>query len=192
MKKTHKLIISVVGVAALVATAIWVYQYISKNYVYHDEAHILVSTTGEKNIAPDFTVFDKKSNEVHLSEHIGKKTVVSFWATWCGACKPMLSDFDEVYEEYSDEVEFMLINLTDGVDETMSIAKKYVREKDIDVPVYYDLSYSAVHAYNIATLPVTVFIDENGYISDIHQGMLSKAQIKEYIEAIGNEGKTLQ
>ena len=72
------------------------------------------------------------------------------------------------------------------------LAKKYVDKKNLKVPVYYDLSYSAAHSYHIETLPVTVFIDENGYISNIHQGSLTKSQIKEYIIAIGTDNDQLK
>ena len=152
----------------------------------------LVSTTDEKMIAPDFTVFDIDREETHLSEHLGKKAVVSFWATWSRPCKSMLSNFNKVYEENQDDVEFMMINLTDGMDETIEVADEYVKDSKISIPVYYDLSYSADHAYHVETLPLTVFIDENGYISDIHQGSLTKSRIEEYISAIGTTGEILQ
>lgn len=192
MNKKHKRIMVITLAVLVTAFVVGIVIDLTTNYVYHNEEHKLVSTTDEKTIAPDFTVFDMESTEVHLSEHIGKKTVVSFWATWCGPCKAMLSDFNDLYEDDTYDIEFMMINLTDGIDETMDIAKKYVENKKLTVPVYYDLSYSAAHEYHIGSLPVTVFIDENGYISNIHQGKLSKSQIEEYITAIGNEGKTLQ
>ena len=78
----------------------------------------------------------------------------------------------------------MMVNLTDGMDETIDHAAEYVKDNKISVPVYYDLSYSAAHAYHVETLPLTVFIDENGYISNIHQGYLDKGQIEDYISSI--------
>lgn len=189
--KYKKQIIIFVAVVAVLFIAGMAYN-LATNYIYHDEEHTLVSSSNEKIIAPDFTVFDIENEEVHLSEHIGSKTVVSFWATWCGPCKSMLKDFNEIYTEKNDDVEFMMINLTDGMDETVEVAKQYIRNKEYTVPVYFDLAYSAVHEYDVSSLPVTVFIDENGYISNIHQGSLSKSQIKKYIKAIGNGGVTLE
>lgn len=191
MGRKYNVSITVVVAVIITALVIGMVIHIATNFVYHDEEHKLVSTTDEKNIAPDFTVFDADNNESHLSEHLGKKTVISFWATWCRPCKSMLSDFDELYQE-NDDFEFMMINLTDGMEETVEVAKKYIEDKKYTVPVYYDLSYSAAHAYHVETLPLTIFIDENGYISNIHQGSLTKSQIEEYISAIGTTGETLQ
>lgn len=192
MDKKHNVSVMVVICAIFTAMVIGMVIHITTNFVYHDEEHRLVSTTDEKNIAPDFTVFDDENKETHLSEHLGRKTVVSFWATWCGPCKSMVDAFNDLYEDDQEDIEFMMINLTDGIDETVEVAKKYVDKKNLKVPVYYDLSYSAAHSYHIETLPVTVFIDENGYISNIHQGSLTKSQIKEYIKAIGADNDKLK
>ncbi len=192
MDKKHNVSIMVVICAVFTALVIGMVIHITENFVYHDEEHRLVSTTDEKNIAPDFTVFDNENKETHLSEHLGRKTVMSFWATWCGPCKSMLENFNDLYEDNEDGIEFMMINLTDGIDETVEVAKNYVEKKGLTLPVYYDLSYSAAHSYHVNTLPVTVFIDENGYISNIHQGSLSKSQIREYIKAIGVDNNELK
>lgn len=191
MNIKQKRAVIIAGVAVLAAIIAWMAYYISANFVYHDEEHTLVAASDEMTIAPDFTVFDKDNSETHLSEHIGKNTVVYFWATWNGSCKSMLADFDSIYTDYP-EAEFMMINLTDGMDETQAHAKKYIENKEYTVPVYYDLSYSAAHAYHVETLPLTVFIDENGYVTDIHQGRLTKSQIRDYIAPIDEADKTLQ
>ena len=184
MGRKYNVSITVVVAVIITAIVIGTVIHVATNFVYHDEEHILVSTTGEQMIAPDFTVFDIEREETHLSEHLGKKTVVSFWATWCRPCKSMLSNFDKIFEDKKDDVEFMMVNLTDGMDETIDHAAEYVKDNKISVPVYYDLSYSAAHAYHVETLPLTVFIDENGYISNIHQGYLDKGQIEDYISSI--------
>lgn len=186
MSRKTKLLIGAFAVVVMLISIWGTYKHISENFVYHDENHILVSTTGERMIAPDFTVFDIEREETTLSEHLGKKTVVSFWATWCTPCKLMLSNFNKVYKEMGNDVEFMMINLTDGMDETIEVASKYVKNSRLKVPVYYDLSYSAAHSYHVETLPLTIFIDENGYISNIHQGYLDKEQIEDYISSISN------
>ncbi|MBP3544577.1 MAG: TlpA family protein disulfide reductase, partial [Lachnospiraceae bacterium] len=76
------------------------------------------TTEPEKVPAPDFTVIDAEGNEVKLSDMRGKPVVVNFWASWCGPCKMEMPEFEEVYKELGDEVHFMMVNLTDGWQET--------------------------------------------------------------------------
>ena len=93
--------------------------------------------------APDFTVINNNGDEVKLSDYIGKLVVVNFWATWCGPCASELPAFDNAYEKYKDEVEFLMVNLTDGYSETVDKVKKYVKDNGYTFPVYYDTKYSA-------------------------------------------------
>ena len=76
----------------------------------------------EKILAPDFTVYDLDGNEVHLSDFIGKPVVLNFWASWCSPCKMEMPDFNEKYLEIGEEVQFLIINMTDGSRETVETA----------------------------------------------------------------------
>lgn len=120
-------------------------------------------TEQAKAAAPDFTVCDKDGNEVHLSDYIGKPVVLNFWASWCGPCKMELPDFQEKYLEHGEEVQFLMINLTDGTRETMDGAAAFVSEQGYTFPVFYDTKSSASAAYGTYSIPVTYFIDSEGY-----------------------------
>lgn len=120
-------------------------------------------TEQAKAAAPDFTVCDKDGNEIHLSDYIGKPVVLNFWASWCGPCKMELPDFQEKYLEHGEEVQFLMINLTDGTRETMDGAAAFVSEQGYTFPVFYDTKSSASAAYGTYSIPVTYFIDSEGY-----------------------------
>ena len=120
-------------------------------------------TEQAKAAAPDFTVCDKDGNEIHLSDYVGKPVVLNFWASWCGPCKMELPDFQEKYLEHGEEVQFLMINLTDGTRETMDGAAAFVSEQGYTFPVFYDTKSSASAAYGTYSIPVTYFIDSEGY-----------------------------
>ena len=120
-------------------------------------------TEPEKMKAPDFTVYDTDGNEVHLTDCVGKPIVLNFWASWCGPCKMEMPDFNEKYLELGEEVQFLMINMTDGSRETVEIASEFIKESGYSFPVFYDTKMDAANTYGAYSLPMTFFIDAEGY-----------------------------
>ena len=112
--------------------------------------------------APDFTVVYADGNEVHLSDFRGTPVVLNFWASWCGPCKSEMPDFDDAAARLEGQVQFLLVNMTDGSRETLESAQAYLEETGISTPAYFDTSYSAAIAYGVTSLPTTYFIDAQG------------------------------
>ena len=138
----------------------------------------------EPMTAPDFTALDAQGNEVRLSDYFGKPIVLNFWASWCGPCKSEMPDFEEAYQTYGSDVEFMMVNLTDGSRETVETAKAFIAEQNFTFPVYFDTANEAAIAYQASSIPATYFIDKNGNIIAHAVGMLDKANILKGIEMI--------
>src|SRR5262245_10083710 len=50
--------------------------------------------------APDFTLRTLDGQNLRLSEFRGEVVMITFWASWCGACRqaiPALNEMDEKY-----------------------------------------------------------------------------------------------
>jgi len=137
----------------------------------------------EQNTAPDFTVYDENGNAVKLSDFKGTPVVINFWATWCYYCKEEMPDFDLAYKNYP-EVKFLMINATDGVQETIEKAQKYINDQNFQFDVYFDTEMSAVSTYNITGFPTTIFIDKNGSIVTGASGMLDYDTLEKGIKLI--------
>ena len=137
--------------------------------------------------AKELRVTDIDGNEVHLSDFKGKPVVVNFWATWCSICKNEMMDFQMVYDQYKDDVEFMMVSVTDGYRETVKKASDYIDQKGYTFPVYFDTLRDAYFIYNVSAIPVTYFIDAEGNVVKSLKGGLDRMTIENNIAKILSE-----
>lgn len=125
-----------------------------------------------RSAAPDFTVTDADGAEVRLSDFRGKPVVVNFWASWCPPCKEELPDFEAAYAEHTD-VQFLMVNLTDGAQETVETATQYIEGEGYSFPLLFDTTGDAAMKYRVYSIPTTYFIDSDGNLAANATGMLT-------------------
>lgn len=134
--------------------------------------------------APDFTVYDCDGNPVKLSDFLGKPVVLNFWATWCGPCQAEMPDFQEAYEKYGNQIQFMMVNVTDGATDTPTTAAAFIQQQGYSFPFFCDSDYSALYAYGVETIPRTFFITADGYVGAWYSGMLDAEILETGIQMI--------
>ena len=180
VKDNKKAILWALLLVALIAGAVLLYGWMSKHY---DGDTIAENEAGDTQLAPDFTVYDGEGNPVKLSDYRGKPVVINFWATWCYYCKEEMPDFDEAAKAYPD-VQFLMVNATDGVRETVEKAKDYVAEEGFTFPVVYDTDRDAVSSYYVTGFPTTYFIGADGTVVTGAGGMIDRATLEQGIGMI--------
>ena len=186
MKNKVWIIIAVVFVAIMIMAAA-LYPKLSEKYFANETSDNSAeekpnNTPSEAVVqADDFTVYDSEMNEVKLSDNFGKPIVINFWASWCSPCKSAM------YEKYNDKVVFMMINLTDGYNETVNGVKEFVSDGGYSFPVYYDIKYEASNIYGIRSIPETIFINADGSLYETRIGAMSEKVLENYIKQMIGE-----
>lgn len=174
----------IVGVTVLliivIVIAFFGYERLSGKYTPEDFS-VETEKPVELSVAPDFSVVDINGNSVSLSELKGKPAVINFWATWCPPCKSELPYFENMYKKYGDKVEFMMVNLTDGTDETVESVNAFIEETGYVFPVYFDTQFSGAMAYGTYSIPVTVFVDKDGNLIKQQVGAISETILEAYV-----------
>lgn len=132
--------------------------------------------------APDFTIKSFELEDDTLSAHFGKPIILSFWATWSTESQRTLPVFDDAYERFGDSVDFIMVNLTDGSQDTVSSVKSFLANAGYDFPVYFDTEHYAEIEYNVLSLPLTVFIDSSGQVTDCITEFMTSEELEACIE----------
>ena len=190
MEKTYrilKLMIWVLLFAVLMVGAYVLYNNLSSQVNVGGLATQPTSETeGESkaNAAPDFTVYDLEGNPHKLSDFRGKPVILNFWASWCGPCKSEMPDFEDAYQEYGEQIHFLMVNLTDGSKETVESASGYISGQGYTFPVYYDTDMEAAMTYGVYAVPQTYFIDGDGNIVTYAQGALPASSLQQGVDLL--------
>ena len=186
MNAQRKVIIGVILFVVFLIIADLAYNTLSQNYnQFNFVEPVTYSIPNTQAIkTPDFTIFDAKGNQIHLSDFIGKPVVLNFWASWCSPCKSEMPHFNKAYATYKNDVIFIMVDLTDGQRETQVLGQAYVNEQGYTFPVYFDNKQSASKAYNIRSIPATYIIDSNGNMISNYEGAIDEKTLTSAIDTI--------
>jgi thiol-disulfide isomerase/thioredoxin len=144
----------------------------------------VAETEEQPSLAPDFTVYDLEGNAHKLSDFQGKPVLLNFWASWCGPCQMEMPDFQDFFEKYGEQVHFVIVNLTDGQQETVESASAFIEEKGYTFPVYYDTDIDAAMKYSVSAVPVSYFIDAEGRFVAWAQGAMDADMLQQGMDMV--------
>lgn len=131
--------------------------------------------------APNVTILDASGKEVQLQSLVGKPIILNFWASWCPPCKQEMPDFEAAYKKYGTDIQFMMVNMTDGGRETIATAEKYIASQGYSFPIYFDTKQEAAIEYGVSAIPTTYFINAQGHIIAYAAGAITAQHLEQGI-----------
>lgn len=191
MKKNKTFILLAVLLVILIGGAGFFYNKLRSSY--KTDALTKTSQTtenetesGETTVetAPDFTMTNASGEEVKLSDFFDKPVVLNFWASWCGPCKSEMPHFEDAYQKYGEDINFVIVNLTDGARETVENASDFIEEQGYTFPLYFDTNTEGAMTYGTYSIPVTYFIGADGVPVAQANGALDAATLQKGLDMI--------
>lgn len=197
MERTYKilkLLIWILLFAVIIAGASVLYDHLRSQMAPVGLATETTSseTASTATPAPDFTVYDIDGNAHKLSDFRGKPVILNFWASWCGPCQMEMPDIESAWQEYGEEIHFLIVDLTDGSQETVEKASAYINENGYTFPVYFDTAMEGAYAYGVTGIPVTYFIDAEGNFVAYYQSAMSAEILQQGIDMLLTQTKEKQ
>ena len=138
------------------------------------EASKATTGIGAGMAAPTFTLKNLAGEEVSLKDYRGKKVMLNFWATWCPPCKEEMPAMEKFYQQNSNDIEILAVNL-----DPQNNVEAFVKEKELTFPILLDQEGSTQQTYSIISIPTTFIIDEQGLILKKHIGSMTYDQMNE-------------
>lgn len=179
---TYKLIVTLLILTIIIGGGVLLYQRLAGSISLDMQTPNNGETT--QKFAPDFTMVDSDGVEHKLSDYRGKPVVVNFWASWCGPCKMEMPHFQTAWETYGEDVEFLMVNMSTGMGDSREKSSKFLTDGNFTFPVYYDDNSEAAINYGISGVPMTIFVDAEGYIQNIARGMLTQDRLESAIQSL--------
>lgn len=101
---------------------------------------------------------DLKGNQIDFKDLHGKVVLLNFWATWCPPCVAELPHISNLYADYKDKIEIILVS-----QETSDKVETFLMDKGFKLNSYTPLTSYPV-GLDISSIPRTFLIDKKGAI----------------------------
>lgn len=121
------------------------------------------ATVGLKvgDMAPDFQLQTLAGETAKLSDYLGQRVMVNFWATWCPPCRAEMPDMEKFHQ--AKDVVILAVNLTETEPNAQQV-QNFVNEFNLTFPILLDEEIEVATSYGIRPIPTSFMIDSNGII----------------------------
>jgi thiol-disulfide isomerase/thioredoxin len=133
-------------------------------------------------LAPDFEISAFDGSRHRLSDFRGKVVYVNFWATWCTPCIFELPDILELLNRHKDQLLVIAVNRGEPLDRARNFMNDLARRdggNGLNLTVQgMDPDDTLYDAYRALGMPASVFIDAEGVITRVVNGLIVLEQME--------------
>ena len=130
-------------------------------------------------LAPEFTLIDITGKEHKLSNYRGKYVIITFWATYCGACRLEIPHLMELRNTIGqDSLAILAIS-----NEAPELVKKFAAQQKINYIVIAQPGPMPSPFDSVEYTPTNFLIDSQGRIKLASIGLMSADEIKAVLQA---------
>jgi len=140
------------------------------------------STLTASGGAPEFTLTTLAGDTLRLNELRGQVVVLNFWATWCEHCRIEMPDLQALSEAYANRG-VLVVGVAYGDQEAR--VRDFISDYGITYPIGLDMT-GIGDAYQLAGVPQTVVIDQQGRVDTTYYAAFQPAQISAVIDRLLN------
>ena len=137
----------------------------------------------EGQLAPDFVISDFDGARHRLSDFRGTPVYVNFWATWCIPCQREMPDIQELADRHKDDLSVIMVNRAEPLDRAEAFfgnIEKLNGEPGLSFTVNgMDPDDRLYNEYRGLGMPVSVFIDANGKVVKVFNGLIDLSIMEE-------------
>lgn len=115
-----------------------------------------------------YYLFNDVKHEGNLPDKRYKITILDFWATWCSSCIRVFPKIEKLQEQFSDEVQFLLVNAKSTIDDSVKTREFFSKwktryGKTLSLrSVEQDTIFDALFLHNI--VPHYVWLNDAGEV----------------------------
>jgi peroxiredoxin len=153
-------------------------------YVQHRSQQPVTDTALIGQPAPDISLPGLDGKTHRLSDYLGRRVVLNFWATDCEPCLAEMPTLDRARQNFGEKGAIVLGIAMDDP----SRVRAFLATHAVGYPIWFGQftppSSSLQLGDTSEVLPYSVLIDANGEIESIHVGSLPNAVLKAWLAPV--------
>jgi len=139
---------------------------------------------GDRASAPAFSGELLDGSAFDSSSLLGDIVVINFWGSWCAPCRVETPEFQEVYDEVSDEgVSFLGINVKDD----RQLAQAFFTDNGVTYESVFDPRGEvalAFREYPANAIPSTIILDREGRVAAVYVAAVARDELRRVLDTL--------